>query len=112
MNDKEIMPEELLKEIWTVMKSFNILWMTTYMDLDASIYNIWKKRKTLPYRNVKWIIEYLEMHNDDCVTLCWHLLDYFKQEAKKREERVIAAREKNKQRNRERWLRMKEAKNK
>lgn len=44
--------------------------MTNYLGCDQSIYNVWKKRKVLPYRNVRKIVEYLEMHNDDVVDLC------------------------------------------
>ncbi len=104
----ERIPEELLNEIWDVLKSFNILWMTNYMQADPSIYNVRKKRKALPYRNIKKIIEYIEIHTDDCVTLCWHLMDYYKQEAKKREDRIEELKEKNRQRSRERWLRSKQ----
>ena len=96
-------PMELLNEIWDVLKSFNILWMTNYMQCDPSIYNIWKKRKVLPYRNIKKIVEYLEMHNDDVITLCWHLMDYYNSEVKKREKRMEEARERNRIRARERY---------
>ena len=44
--------------------------MTNYLGCDPSIYNVWKQRGVLPYRNVKRIVEYLEMHNDDVVDLC------------------------------------------
>ena len=96
-------PEELLNELWDIVKSFNILWMTTYMQCDPSIYNVWKKRKALPYKNVKRIIEYLEMHNDDCVTLCWHLMEYYKSETKKREDKIEEVKERNRIRARERY---------
>ena len=96
-------PIELLNEIWDVLKSFNILWMTNYMQCDPSIYNVWKKRKVLPYRNVKKIVEYLEMHNDDVITLCWHLMEYYNSEAKKREKRMEENRERNRIRARERY---------
>ena len=102
-------PEELLNDIGELLKSFNILWMTNYMELDPSIYNIWKKRKSLPYRNVKRIVEYLEMHADDCVSLCWDLMDYYKEQSKAREERILEVKERNRLRNRERWLKQKEA---
>lgn len=96
-------PMELLNEIWDVLKSFNILWMTNYMQCDPSIYNIWKKRKVLPYRNIKRIVEYLEMHNDDVITLCWHLMEYYNSEVKKREKRMEENRERNRIRARERY---------
>lgn len=96
-------PEELLNEIWDVVKSFNILWMTNYMQCDPSLYNMWKRRKTLPYRNIKKIVEYLEMHNDDIVTLCWHLMDYYNAEVKRKLEIEEEKRERNRKRNRERY---------
>lgn len=99
-------PEELLIKIWSVLKSFNILWMTTYMECDPSIYNIWMKRKALPYRNVKKIVEYLEAHNDDCVTLCWELMEYYKEQAKAREKRIAEAKERNRLRNKERQAKL------
>lgn len=95
--------EELLQEIWKVVKSFNILAMTNYMGCDQSIYNVWKRRKVLPYRNVKRIVEYLEMHNDDVITLCWHLMDYYKVEEKKRNDRIEATMERNRERSRLRY---------
>jgi len=95
--------EELLEELWNIVKSFNILWMTNYMWCDPSIYNVWKKRKVLPYRNVKKIVEYLEMHNDDIVDLCWKLMDYYKSESKKRDEKINATIERNRERSRERY---------
>lgn len=73
------------------------------MQCDPSIYNVWKKRKVLPYRNVKKIVEYLEMHNDDVITLCWHLMEYYNSEAKKREKRMEENRERNRIRARERY---------
>lgn len=103
--------EELLKEIWDVSKSFNILAMTNYAWLDPSIYNVWKRRGVLPYRNVKKIVEYFEMHNDDVITLCWHLMDYYKDEEKKRNERVEETKERNRQRARERNARIRANKN-
>ena len=103
--------EELLQEIWNVVKSFNILAMTNSMGLDQSIYNQWKRRKVLPYRNVKRMVEYFEMHNDDVITLCWHLMDYYKEEEKKRNERVEETKERNRQRARERNARIRANKN-
>ena len=100
-------PMELLNEIADVLKSFNILWMTNYMQCDPSIYNVWKRRKVLPYRNVKKMVEYLEMHNDDVITLCWHLMEYYNEQVKKREQRMEENREKNRQRARERHQREK-----
>ena len=112
-NGKEIKaPEELLNDLWEILKGFNILWMTSYIECDPSIYNVWKKRKVLPYKNVKRIVEYMEMHVDDCVTLCWYLMDYYEEQSKKREEKILIAKENNRIRNRERWLKIKEAKNK
>ena len=96
-------PIELLNEIWDVLKSFNILWMINYMQCDPSIYNVWRKRKVLPYRNVKKIVEYLEMHNDDVITLCWHLMEYYNSEVKKREKGMEENRERNRIRARERY---------
>ena len=95
--------DELLEELWNIVKSFNILWMTNYMWCDPSIYNVWKKRKVLPYRNIKKIVEYLEMHNDDIVDLCWKLMDYYKNESKKRDEKINAPIERNRERSRERY---------
>ena len=96
-------PQELLQEIGDVVKPFSILWMTNYMWCDPSIYNVWRKRKVLPYRNVKRIVEYLEMHSDDIVTLCQHLMEYYKSEEKKRAERVELIKEKNRQKSIERY---------
>ena len=95
--------EKLLKEIGDVIKPFTIIGMTEYLWTDPSIYNIWKSRKVLPYRNVKKIVEYLEMHNDDVITLCWHLMAYYKSEEKKRNEKLEASKERNRQRARERY---------
>ena len=95
--------EELLQQIWEVVKRFNILQMTNYLGCDQSIYNVWKKRKVLPYRNVRKIVEYLEMHNDDVVDLCWKLMEYYKEEEKKRNERVLATQERNRERSRARY---------
>jgi len=103
MNKEMNKAEELLKEIGDVVKPFSILWMTNYMWCDPSIYNVWRKRKVLPYRNVKRIVEYLEMHSDDIVTLCQHLMEYYKSEEKKRAERVELLKEKNRERARERY---------
>lgn len=103
--------EELLQEIWNVVKSFNILAMTNSMGLDQSIYNQWRRRKVLPYRNIKRMVEYFEMHNDDVITLCWHLMDYYKDEEKKRNERVEETKERNRQRARERNARIRANKN-
>lgn len=103
MSNEERTPEDLLNEIWDVIKSFNILWMIRYMQCDPSIYNIWKMRKALPYKNVKKIVEYIEMHNDDCITLCWHLMDYYNTEKKKRDERLELLKEKNRQKSIERY---------
>lgn len=99
---------ELLNELWDIVKSFNILWMTDYMWCDPSIYNVWRKRKVLPYRNVKKIVEYLEMHNDDVITLCWHLMEYYNAEKKKRDDKLEATRERNRARARERHLYLKQ----
>ena len=101
--NNERTPLELLDELWDVIKSFNILGMINYMQCDPSIYNIWRKREALPYRNVKKIVEYLEMHNDDVITLCWHLMDYYNYESKKREERLAQTRERNRLKARERY---------
>lgn len=100
--------EELLKEIGDVIKPFSILWMTDYMWCDPSIYNVWKKRKVLPYRNIKRMVEYLEMHNDDIITLCWHLMEYYNAEKKKRDDKIEKAKELNRQRARERNRRLKQ----
>lgn len=111
MSNEVKTPEELLNDLWEILKWFNILWMTNYIECDPSIYNVWKKRKVLPYKNVKRIVEYIEMHADDCVTLCWYLMDYYNEQSKKREEKILIAKEKNRIRNRERWLKKKEANN-
>ena len=100
--------EELLQEIWKVVKSFNILAMTNYMGCDQSIYNVWKKRKVLPYRNVKRIVEYIEMHNDDCITLCQHLMEYYKKEVNTREQKRADALERNRERSRARYAKTKQ----
>lgn len=105
--NNETTPEALLKEMWDIVKHFNILAMTTYIGCDQSIYNIWKRRKVLPYRNVKKIVEYLEMHNDDVVTLCWHLMDYYKIEEKKRDEKINARIERNREKSRARYAKTK-----
>ena len=107
---KELTPEELLKQIWDLLKSFNILWMTNYMWCDPSIYNVWKKRKVFPYRNAKRIVEYIDMHCVDCIDLCWKLMDYYKREDKKRSIKLEASKERNRQRARERSLSLKENK--
>ena len=99
----EIKSEDMLKDIKKTLKSFNLLQMTTYMGVDPSIVNVWTMRGKLPYRNVKWIVEYIEMHTDDCVTLCWKLMEYYKQEEKKRADRLNETRERNRQRARERY---------
>lgn len=104
MNNEIKTPEELLDEIRNLLKSFNILWMTNYIWTDPSIFTVWRRRKVLPYRNVKRIVEYLEMHNDDVVDLCWKLMDYYKSEEKKRNERIEASIERNRQRSRDRYL--------
>lgn len=106
MNDRT--PVELLNEIGDVLKSFNILWMTNYMQCDPSIYNVWKGRKVLPYRNVKKIVEYIEMHNDDCITLCQHLMDYYKKEVSTREQKRADALERNRERSRARYAKTKQ----
>lgn len=108
MSNETRTPEELLNEIWDVLKRFNILWMTNYLDCDPSIYNIWKHRNALPYRNVKKIVEYIEMHTDDCVTLCGHLMEYYKQEEKKRNEKIADRVEKNRERSRLRYAQSKQ----
>lgn len=103
MSNEVLNAEDILKEIAKVLKWFNILWMTNYLGCDPSIYNVWKQRGVLPYRNVKRIVEYLEMHNDDVVDLCWKLMDYYKSEEKKRNERIEATAERNRQRSRDRY---------
>lgn len=103
MSNEVLNAEDMLKEISKVLKWFNILWMTNYLGCDPSIYNVWKQRKVLPYRNVKRIVEYLEMHNDDVVDLCWKLMEYYKSEEKKRNERIEATAERNRQRSRDRY---------
>lgn len=100
--------EELLKQLGDIVKRFNILWMTNYIGCDPSIYNVWKQRKVLPYRNVKRIVEFLEMHNDDVVDLCWKLMEYYKSEEKKRNDKIEATAERNRQRSRERYQRQKQ----
>lgn len=77
------------------------------MQADPSIYNIWKRRKALPYRNVKRMVEYMEMHNDDVITLCWHLMDYYNSERQKREKRLEETKERNRLRARERYAKSK-----
>ena len=72
------------------------------------IYNVWRKRKVLPYRNVKKIVEYLEMHNDDVITLCWHLNGILQCREEKRDDKLEASREKNRARARERHLHLKQ----
>ena len=108
MSNEVLSAEDMLKEVAQVLKWFNILWMTNYIGCDPSIYNVWKRRKVLPYRNVKRIVEYLEMHNDDVVDLCWKLMDYYKSEEKKRNDRVEATTERNRQRSRDRYLKQKQ----
>lgn len=99
--------EEMLVEVAKVLKWFNILGMTNYIGCDPSIYNVWKRRKVLPYRNVKRMVEYLEMHNDDVVCLCQKLMDYYNAEKKKRDDRIEATAERNRERSRQRYLKNK-----
>ena len=44
------------------------------------------------------------MHSDDIVTLCQHLMEYYKSEEKKRAERVELLKEKNRQKSIERYM--------
>lgn len=104
MSNEVLNAEDMLKEVAKVLKWFNILWMTNYLGCDPSIYNIWKRRKVLPYRNVKRMVEYLEMHNDDVVCLCEKLMDYYNSEKKKRDDRIEATAERNRERSRQRYL--------
>lgn len=100
--------DEMLSDVKKTLKSFNLLQMTTYMWVDPSIFNTWTRRKALPYRNVKRMVEYIEMHNDDCITLCGKLMEYYKQEEKKREQRTNDAIERNRERSRIRYAKSKQ----
>ena len=53
------------------------------------------------------MVEYLEIHNDDVVCLCQKLMDYYNAEKKKRDDKVEATAERNREKSRQRYLKNK-----
>ena len=51
------------------------------------------------------------MHNDDVITLCWHLMEYYNEEKKKRDDKISETMERNRARSRERYLNSKQNNN-
>ena len=82
-------PKGLNKELDNVFKNFSKSCLADYLDLTFDAIGKWKYREAIPYNKVKRIVEFLEMHNDDCITLCQHLMEYYKSIQNNREEKIL-----------------------
>lgn len=87
-------PKELNKELDIIFKNFSRTCLAEYLDLTADAVGKWRYRDAIPYNKVKRIVEFLEMHNDDCITLCQHLMEYYKGIQWDREEKLLYRKQK------------------
>lgn len=82
-------PKELNKELDSIFKNFSRTSLAEYLDLTADAVGKWRYRDAIPFNKVKRIVEFLEMHNDDCITLCQNLMEYYKSIQGCREEKLL-----------------------
>lgn len=87
-------PKELNKELDSIFKNFSRTSLAEYLDLTADAVGKWRYRDAIPFNKVKRIVEFLEMHNDDCITLCQHLMEYYKGIQGSREEKLLIRKQK------------------
>ena len=67
----------LINELDEVFKKFSKSEMAEYLDVTLDATNKWRVRKNIPYDKLKGIVEFMEMHTDDCVTLCQHIMEEY-----------------------------------
>ena len=84
----------LTKQLDNIFKNFSKSWLADYLDLTLDATNKWRIRDTIPYSKVKGIVEFMEMHTDDCVSLCQDLMDYYKGIQWERAEKVLERKQK------------------
>lgn len=87
-------PKELNKELDSIFKNFSRTCLAEYLDLTADAVGKWRYRDAIPFNKVKRIVEFLEMHNDDCITLCQNLMEYYKSIQGNREEKLLIRKQK------------------
>lgn len=75
----------LTNKLDDVFKKFSKSNMADYLDLTLDATNKWRTRWTIPFNKIKGVVEFLEMHNDDCVTMCQELMDYYNSVKQKRQ---------------------------
>jgi hypothetical protein len=68
--------------------------LAEYLDLTADAVGKWRYRDAIPFNKVKRIVEFLEMHNDDCITLCQNLMESYKSIQGSREEKLLIRKQK------------------
>lgn len=66
-----------MQELDGLFRNFSKSWLAEYMDLTLDATTKWRTRQQIPYNKLKRIVEYLEMHNDDCITVCWHIMEEY-----------------------------------
>ena len=84
----------LTKQLDNIFKNFSKSWLAEYLDLTLDATNKWRVRDTIPYSKIKGIVEFMEMHTDDCVSLCQDLMDYYKGIQWERAEKVLERKQK------------------
>ena len=87
-------PNELNKELDSIFKNFSRTCLAEYLDLTADAVVKWRYRDAIPFNKVKRIVEFLEMHNDDCITLCQNLMGYYNSIQNNREEKLLIRKQK------------------
>lgn len=87
-------PKELNKELDRIFRDFSRTCLAEYLDLTADAVGKWRYRDAIPFNKVKRIVEFLEMHNDDCITLCQNLMEYYKSIQGNREEKLLIRKQK------------------
>jgi hypothetical protein len=87
-------PKELNKELDRIFRDFSRTSLAEYLDLTADAVGKWRYRDAIPFNKVKRIVEFLEMHNDDCITLCQNLMEYYKSIQGCREEKLLIRKQK------------------
>lgn len=87
-------PKELNKELDRIFRDFSRTCLAEYLDLTADAVGKWRYRDAIPFNKVKRIVEFLEMHNDDCITLCQNLMEYYKGIQWDREEKLLYRKQK------------------
>ena len=95
----------LSRKLDNIFRDFSKSWLAEYLDLTLDATNKWRVRDTIPYNKIKGIVEFMEMHTDDCVSLCQDLMDYYKGIQWERVEKSLERKQK-------RWKNLSEKKSK